>query len=62
VDLNTTDLEQAAKIIAGTARSAGIRVKDMDQGKAMAEGKVKDKDTEQGKDKDMEQGKDEKQK
>ncbi len=28
VDLNTTDLEQAAKIIAGTARSAGIRVKE----------------------------------
>jgi large subunit ribosomal protein L11 len=69
VDLNTTDLEQAAKIIAGTARSAGIRVKDMDQGKAMAEGKVKDKDDkdkdiEQGKEKDkekdMEQGKNEK--
>lgn len=28
VDLNTNDLAQAAKIIAGTARSCGIRVKE----------------------------------
>jgi large subunit ribosomal protein L11 len=28
VDLNTKDLEKAAKIISGTARSAGIKVKD----------------------------------
>jgi large subunit ribosomal protein L11 len=28
VDLNTKNLEKAAKIIAGTARSAGIKVKD----------------------------------
>jgi large subunit ribosomal protein L11 len=27
-DLNTVDVDQAMKIIAGTARSAGIRVKD----------------------------------
>lgn len=27
-DLNTTDVEQASKIIAGTARQMGVEIKD----------------------------------
>jgi large subunit ribosomal protein L11 len=30
VDLNTTDMDEAVKIIAGTAKQMGIKVKDLD--------------------------------
>ena len=42
VDLNTVDLDQAVRIIEGTARSCGIEVKDEAEDKKAANPVTKD--------------------